>query len=481
MRMNKTCYSQTNGLWGGLGYPKAPWYIRNCGCGEVAVTNSLIEMERYDNYTPKTTQPYMKQYAESRGNGTYHYGIPASLKHYGLTEVSEHATMSKLWAQLKKGNRIAILLMGSKRAGSKGVRWTGSGHFVAVTGYKKKDGKHYVYVKDSASKSSLRNGWITYEDNIRGACLKCWSGKLTGDLYDGKSEAQVVEDGKLAVDGIGGPATVKAMQRFFGTTQDGVISGQSKVQAQFYPALKAVDFGKGGSTCIKKLQKWVGTEQDGILGKGTVAAWQKKLKDAKYYTGIIDGYFGAMSMEAWQKYLNDNDKAVYPVVPEPSANAKKIVAKAKAFCWPLGTDSKKWAYKTGSPLQTYVKALKKYMNKNSRVTQSDCGYFVSTCVRASGVAPKFKALAGTKEPFPAVPSSMKVIHSGKKIPDGLLKAGDIIIYKKTNGGQHTMIYYSNGVIAEAGREKRFPVLRKDKKKYNADNVRHSTIQVLRAK
>lgn len=479
MRMNKTCYSQTNSLWGGLGYPKAPWYIRNCGCGEVAVTNSLIEMERYDNYTPKTTQPYMKQYAESRGNGTYHYGIPASLKHYGLTEVTEHSTMAKLWAQLKKGNRIAILLMGSKRAGSKAVRWTGSGHFVAVTGYKEKDGKHYVYVKDSASKSSLRNGWITYEDNIRGACLKCWSGKLTGDLYDGKSEAPAVEDGKLVVDGIGGSATVKAMQRFFGTTQDGVISGQSKVQAQFYPALKAVQYGKGGSACIKNLQKWVGVEQDGILGKGTAAAWQKKLKDAKYYTGIIDGYFGAMSMEAWQRYLNDHDKAVYP---KPT-NASKIVAEAKKFAWPCGTAKKKYAFKTGSCLKAYAVALKKYLKHTSRKAKSDCGYFVTTCVRAAGISSTFLCLKDNDDPFPAVPSTMEIVFKGKMVPDGILKPGYSVRYKKKNGSQHAYTVIDDNHIAEAGREIRFPVIRKiaANSKCNAAGVKHSTIQVLRAK
>lgn len=224
-----------------------------------------------------------------------------------------------------------------------------------------------------------------------------------------------------------------------------------------------------GKQTIKALQARAGVAQDGSWGKKTSKAVQKMI-------GVTqDGWFGENSVKALQTWIN---KQCYGT---PLTAPQKITSKAKVYCWPLDTDSKKWAYNTGSPLQTYVKALKKYMNKNSRVTQSDCGYFVSTCVRASGVAPKFKALAGTKEPFPAVPSSMKVVHSGKKIPDGLLKAGDIIRYKKTNGGQHTMIYYSNGVIAEAGREKRFPVLRKDKKKYNADSVRHSTIQVLRAK
>lgn len=170
-----------------------------------------------------------------------------------------------------------------------------------------------------------------------------------------------------------------------------------------------------------------------------------------------------------------------PKTPEPSANAKKITSKAKEFCWPLGTAKKKWAYDTGSPLKAYVTACKKFMKKTAKVSQSDCGYFVSTCVRAAGVDSDFVALGGTKDSFPKVPSQFNVAFSGKKIPDGTLLPGDIIRYKKTNGGQHTLMYYSNGVIAEAGRESRFPVLRKDTKKYNADSVKHSTIQVLRAK
>lgn len=114
-------------------------------------------------------------------------------------------------------------------------------------------------------------------------------------------------DGKLIIDGVGGAATVKAMQRFFGTSQDGVISGQTKAQSKYYPSLTAVEYGKGGSPCIKNLQRWVGATQDGIIGANTVKAWQKKL-------GVsADGIFGVNSMTAWQKYLNTNDKAVYPV------------------------------------------------------------------------------------------------------------------------------------------------------------------------
>ena len=119
-------------------------------------------------------------------------------------------------------------------------------------------------------------------------------------------DPKVVPVPPLTIDGVGGACTVRAMQRFFGTLQDGVISGQSKSCEKYYPALKAVDFGKGGSTCVKKLQKWLGIDVDGVWGKDTSKALQKKL-------GVdADGVFGTNSMKVWQKYLNEHEKAVYP-------------------------------------------------------------------------------------------------------------------------------------------------------------------------
>ena len=122
----------------------------------------------------------------------------------------------------------------------------------------------------------------------------------------GVKNPKTVPAPKLKVDGIGGAATVKAMQKFFGTAQDGVISGQNKTLAKYYPSLKSVEYGKGGSPCIKNLQRWAGVAQDGVIGSATVKAWQKKI-------GVkTDGIFGTESMKAWQKYLNEHDKAVYP-------------------------------------------------------------------------------------------------------------------------------------------------------------------------
>ena len=121
------------------------------------------------------------------------------------------------------------------------------------------------------------------------------------------------------------------------------------------------------------------------------------------------------------------------------------------------------------------------MKKTALISKSDCGYFVSTVIRASGVSKTFLALAGRGESFPKCPSTMKVVHKGKKIPSGLLKPGDVIRYKKNGGGQHTLMYYGNGKIAEAGRKHYFPAIKKDTKKYNKSNVKHKTLQVLRAK
>ena len=176
--MNKNNYKQYDTRWAKLGYPKKPWYIKDCGCGEVAICNCIIETSKYKNETPKTIQPYCKQFAAPNGNGTYFAGIPKMMSHYGLTEVKEHQTMAELWKELKKGGRVAIYLMGNRKGGSKGVHWTSSAHFVCSVDYKEKNGKHYVYVKDSNSTSSLRNGFISYEENMRNDVSRVWSGKL---------------------------------------------------------------------------------------------------------------------------------------------------------------------------------------------------------------------------------------------------------------------------------------------------------------
>lgn len=287
--MNKTKYLQTDSRWGSLGYPKAPWYIRNCGCGEVSIANVIIEMEKYKNYTPATIQPYCKQFAAPNGDGTYFSGIPKMMEHYGLTEVREHATMSTLWAELAKGDRVAIYLMGSRPGGSKRVHWTSGGHFVSSVGYEYKNDKHYVYVKDSYSNSSLRNGWITYEENMRNDVIRVWSGKLyiekpyyPSTPYTGTLPKSSVKKGSKGDD-------AKAVQAFL-------------------------------NWCIN-----AGLAVDGICGDYTDAAIRKFQNQYSSTYGIApDGVFGNASINAAKKII-----AKYAPKPKPSTLVEKELAACK--------------------------------------------------------------------------------------------------------------------------------------------------------
>jgi len=118
------------------------------------------------------------------------------------------------------------------------------------------------------------------------------------------------------------------------------------------------------------------------------------------------------------------------------------------------------------------------MGKSAKISQSDCGYFVSTCVRASGVASSFLALpANSSKAYPAIPSTMSLVHSGA-MGSFAPKAGDVIRYRKTSG-QHTVLYIGNGQIAHAGRSNWFPKIVKSSP-WNNSNVKKSTIQVIRA-
>ena len=322
--MNTTNYKQYDTRWAKLPYRYNPDNIGNNGCGEVSVCNSIIEMVSQMNQTPATMVDYCRQFACS--DGTYHSGIPKMLEHYGCTEVMEHPHFASLWRELEKGNRIAIYLMDSTPAGSKGVHWTSGGHFVASVAYKCENGQHWVYMKDSNSISELRNGWITYEGNIRGACPKVWSGKLNGS--PAPPQPTPTPTGKIAVDGVGGYETVKRLQEFLGLSDpDGLIGRQRRSLQKYYPAFTAVSFGtSGGSNTITALQKWLGlSDPDGIMGKNTTSALQRRLRDYGYFDNpqeSIDGIFGAKSMRALQTALNndfkDKTKPTPPTPPTPT-------------------------------------------------------------------------------------------------------------------------------------------------------------------
>lgn len=413
--MNKTNYKQYDTRWAKLGYPKSPYFIKGCGCGEVAICNVIIEMDRYKNETPKTIQPYCKQFAAPNGNGTYFSGIPKMMEHYGLTEVKEHANMASLWNELAKGDRVAIYLMGNRKGGVRKVHWTGSAHFVCSVDYKVQNKKHYVYVKDSNSTSTLRNGWITYEENMRNDVSRVWSGKLTGTLYQ---ETPIKDDAKLAIDGVGGINTVRHLQKFLGVNMTDGITIRKDLQ-KYVPALTAYEYGNGSPTVIA-LQKWLGlSNPDGLWGSNTSKALQRVVGVSQ------DGIFGVNSMKALQQYLNIHPKASYP-----ETLTDKLLAACKTQAeW---MKNSKYAWESNP---TVAKSKKK----------GTCVTYVGCVLQRIGILPSGKyvwhdggKVYGNNDKMTVTYPKNKTLHQMKS----QLKAGDIVMdgNKNDNGsGSHIFI------------------------------------------
>lgn len=57
--MNKTIYRQYDSRWGSKPYPTKASTFSGNGCGCVACTHILIELNKYKNTTPETVRQYM--------------------------------------------------------------------------------------------------------------------------------------------------------------------------------------------------------------------------------------------------------------------------------------------------------------------------------------------------------------------------------------------------------------------------------------
>lgn len=412
-------YMQTDSRWGGLGYPKKPYYLRNCGCGEVSICNIIIETAQYKSETPATILPYCRQYADPHGNGTYWSGIPAMMKHYGLTEVKEHATMKPLWDELAKGRRVAVYLMGSKKGGSKGVKWTSGGHFVCSTDYKYEDGKHWVFMKDSYSNSSLRNGWISYEGNLRNDVVKVWSGKLPDDKpytpstpYTGALPIYTVKKGTRGTD-------AKAVQTFLnwaigaGLDVDGIIGDQSEA-------------------AIRRWQASQGIKVDGIFGS-------QSLKAAK----------GTVARYAPVTTLTPQNKAVQwakNIASNNSWHYVKWVQNNKAthqcpICYKHPEGSTHGWNCIGFAYSAYAHGVGVKLNHSNG------------CIN-NARAEKILAAKSDKDATKLVQESLGnkdfvCIKRKAGMPQNLMQAGDICLYYKGASYQHTFLYIGNGRMIDA--------------------------------
>lgn len=182
--MRNKVFLQLNPEWSKLPYPNKIYTIGTSGCGCCSVTNVIIELSQYWEFTPKDVQPYMKQFAVP-GQGTQWSGITKAFEHYGLKakNPSSMGDLFKILNNLKKRKKktMGVLLFcgpkdkyGNRLPATKGgVTWTKEGHYVAYTNYKYKNGKHYFYMKDSGPRHNT--GWFCYESKMKGLIIQCYN------------------------------------------------------------------------------------------------------------------------------------------------------------------------------------------------------------------------------------------------------------------------------------------------------------------
>lgn len=186
-----------------------------------------------------------------------------------------------------------------KRNGKKKLLWLGSRE--KALNYSPKSDEMILTAHRWFSDTSCPGNWMYSRE---GALAEAVTKKLGGSSSSTttKTTTKTTAKAKLAVDGSFGPASIKRMQQFFGTTQDGKISGQYSSAKKYLSGIPSscITWTKTGSNVVKKLQKWVGSSQDGYLGPNTIKGLQRKL-------GIIaDGSWGPGTSKAFQRYLNNH-------------------------------------------------------------------------------------------------------------------------------------------------------------------------------
>lgn len=288
--MSKT-FRQDDPRWKNHPYPSNPYTMYNAGCGPTACADIIVNIAKCANYTPDTIRPWMiSQGFATRGHGTTWAGIPKTLQHYGFKTMWPD-TMPKFFKEMAKKNRWGILLFTAGKRG--GVEWTRSGHFVAVTDYKKEDGKHYLYTRDPNG-DRRNDGWHCYETTMKGLIPQCWVAWLPDGTDPAKETPETAADfperGYWKNGDMGDG--VKDVQKLLNKANAGTIKPKLKI--------------------------------DGKFGDKTEAATEF-LQEVRHIT--IDGKFGPKSLEKCKKKVTKAMRAV---------NWAVSVAKDNSFAYGTG-------------------------------------------------------------------------------------------------------------------------------------------------
>ena len=213
------------------------------------------------------------------------YSIGNSNKGSYVRNVPAKTTASKMLGKIKsKKSKYTLAIIDAKGKKVSGSTAVATGMMVGV--YK---GSTLVGTADiTVNGKAINNTGANY---LRKANRK------SSVPVNSSTGSATVGNGKLDVDGEGGPATVKALRKFLGVNHTGKLKIKKSLR-KYNTSVKSRKNSSKSDPTVKAMQKWLGVEADGKWGKNTSKALQKKL-------GInASGYFGKKSMKALQRYLN---------------------------------------------------------------------------------------------------------------------------------------------------------------------------------
>ena len=352
--MSFGAYRQYDSRWGKKNYNGSSTYAA-AGCGPTSCANILYAIN--PSITPLTTGNFMKAKGYAiRNNGTAWAGIPACLKNFGAKDVRQVDKMADVFSYCAKGY-VGVFLF---RKGTKGgITWTTSGHYIAVTGYKVSNGKHYFRTFDSGSRK--HDGWYCYETTMKGLIPRIWlckvetevinkpTGKYSGNIPSPTLKKGIKSDAvsqlqaflnwyhpawSLKVDGSFGGNTESALisfQRTEGIGTDGVYGNQSFNKAKAYLQTTQLTPTQTTTTTSSTGTIYTGAFPTKTIKKGSkgdqVERWQNFLKWMGYDLKA-DGKFGDITVDrtkAAQKKFGFTGKNVDGVV------GPNTIKKAKAY------------------------------------------------------------------------------------------------------------------------------------------------------
>ena len=401
-------YRQYDSRWGKNNYNGSSNYSQ-AGCGPTSCANILHAIN--PSITPLVTGNFMKKHGYAiRNNGTAWNGIPACLKAYGAKDVRQVDKMADVYSYCSKGY-VGVFLF---RKGTKGgVTWTTSGHYIAVTGYKHKNGKHYFKTFDSGGRK--HDGWYCYETTMKGLVPRIWLCKVapqkiakpTGK-YSGAIPTPTIKSGSKG-------DNVKLLQKFLNW---------------YHPAWKLTEDGKAGDKTINataSFQHAEGITADGVFGKASYAK-------ANAYKAIAQKKTSnSAAPKAKRGYSG--------TFPTLNTNAKIVNGLAYRYCYPYGTPQKKYTFKDGKPKPAYAKGIdqafpnhKNWKNKRQKVGAC-CDILTAICLIHVGV----KVKKDLKDQLKDMPKMTKQLKSNGHCKAKDFKAGDVVQRGRKDYSGHTWI------------------------------------------